>query len=407
MGYTGRAVSGFGWQTGLKVLGSAVVLAKMFVLARLLTPTEFGLFSLTTIALGVSEALTETGINITLLQTKNSIEHYLDTAWVIAIIRGMIIGCIMVLMGVGMSDFFNQSQLLSLVGFAALVPVIKGLINPAIITFHKNLNFVADSAYRLSLIVVEGVLAVVCVWIYPSVLSLIAALILSGIFEVGLSFALFKVWPQFKYVSSRAAHIFANARWLSLSSLFSYLNENMDNILLGKTVGAYGLGLYQNAYALAHKTNYDFAKSIHHSTLPIYTKMSDDVGRLRRAFSRTMMITLLIAGGASLPLLIGPEFMVNLILGPQWLAASHLVRWLVLAGCLQAIAMVGYSVLLARNSLRLMNVHQLVSFVGLVTLVWWGSSQSGLSGAVMGLAISRLIALPVLILGLARELRRS
>jgi lipopolysaccharide exporter len=407
MGYTSRAISGFGWQTGLKLISSVVVLAKLFVLARLLTPTEFGLFSLAAIALGIGEAITQTGINITLLQSKHEIEQYIDTAWVIAIFRGLIIGCVMVGLGVVMAGFFQEPQLLYLVGLAALVPLVKGFINPAIVSLHKNLQFRADSIYRLSLAMSEAVFAVVCVWYFPSVMSLIVALILSGLFEVVISFIFFKVWPRFQYRPSKAAVIFGNAKWLSLSSLFSYLNENADNLLIGKAVGTYGLGLYQNAYALAHKTNYDFAKSIHHSTLPIYTRVNDDVGRLRRAFSKTLLTTLVISIGISLPLMIAPELMIRLILGNQWVEASGLVRWLVLAGCLQAMTVVGYTVLIARNSLRIMNLHQFLSFVGLVGLVSWGSWHWGLSGAVIGLAVSRLLALPVLAGGLLSEFKKK
>ncbi len=407
MGYTTKAISGFSWQTGLKLISSFVTLAKMFVLARLLSPTEFGLFSLTAIALGVSEALTETGINITLLQTKQTLDQFIDTAWVIAIIRGLLIGCVMAVLGLGMSRFFQQPQLLLLVGLAALVPIVKGFINPAIVTFHKNLQFRADSFYRLSLVITEAILAVVCVWLYQSVISLVVALILAGVFEVVISFVFFKLKPRFAYRPSKAAVIFANARWLSLSSFFSYLNENADNLILGKMVGTFGLGLYQNAYALSHKTNYDFAKSIHHSTLPIYTRVSDDVVRLKRAFIRTLGITTVIALGVSLPLLVAPELMIQLILGDQWLAAAGLVRWLVVAGCLQALTMVGYTVFIARKSLKLMNLHQFVSFAGLVVLVGWGSWSGGLTGAVMGLAASRIIALPILIGGLVREFKRK
>lgn len=405
MGYTKNAMSGFGWQSVLKVAGSLTSLVKIAILARLLSPDDFGLFSLTAIALGVTEALTETGVNITLLQAKDLIKPYLDTAWVIAIGRGVVIALVMVGLGVGMSSFFRQPELFVLVGLAALVPVIKGFINPAIITLQKDLAFFNDSAYRLSLIVTEAVLAVLFVWAARSVTSWVWALVAASVVEVAISFMFFRLKPKFRYVSAKAQVIFHNARWLSLSSLFSYLNENTDNLMVGKLVGTYGLGLYQNAYALGHKPNYEITKSIHHSTMPIYTRIQADTARLKRAFRKTLSTSLVLTVVASIPLLIAPEFFVKLILGDQWLAATELVRWLVLAGLFQALTLVGYTVFLARNSLAKMNLHQGLSFIALVSCIWYLGSKWGTLGAVMGVALSRALTMPVLIGLVVREFR--
>ncbi len=405
MGYTKSAVSGFGWQTVLKIGASLTTLVKIAVLARLLSPDDFGLFSLAAIALGVSEALTETGINITLLQTKEPISHYIDTAWVIAIVRGLIIALIMLGLGLGMNRLFHQPDLLLLVVIAAAVPVIKGFINPAIITLYKDLAFFNDAAYRLILVVVEALLAVLFVWWFKSVTSWMVALVATSFIEVAISFIFFRLRPKLGYASSKAKIIFQNARGLSLSSLFSYLNENADNLIVGKLLGTYSLGLYQNAYALSHKPNYEVTKSIHHSTLPIYSRIESDGNRLRRAFGKTLGSSLALTVVASLPLLVAPEFFVQLILGDQWLAAGELVRWLVLGGLLQALAMIIYTVFLSRKSLGKMNLHQALSFVSLVIFIWYLGGKWGAVGAAMGVALSRAVMTPVLIGLVVKELR--
>ena len=96
MGYTKNTISGFSWQTILKFLTMASILIKTMFVARILNPSDFGLFAIIAIALGIAEATTQTGVNLTIIQSKRSIKYFLDTAWVIAIIRGLIIGIIMV-----------------------------------------------------------------------------------------------------------------------------------------------------------------------------------------------------------------------------------------------------------------------------------------------------------------------
>lgn len=406
MSYTKQALSGFSWQSILKVLTAIITLGKISVLARLLTPDDFGLFSLTVITLGLSEAAAQTGINITILQSKKSTKYFVDTAWVIAIARGLIIALLMILMGFGLQSYFHQPELLPLVALTALVPIIKGFINPYIVSLMKEFKFFKDSLYRFSLSLVEGLAAVTFGFILKSVSAMILGLIAAAIFEVTISFLFFKIRPKFRYLKSRAEVIFNNAKWMSLASLLGYLNDNLDDFVIGKLVGTYQLGLYHNAYALSHKLNYDLARSVHHGTLPVYTKIKDDKKRLNKALLKTLSLSLGLFLLAGLPVFFFPETLVTLILGQQWLEVVPLLSWLVVAGIAHSIALLGYTLFLARSKFGVLNRHQSINLgltIGLI--IWWGSAE-GLRGAAMGLAVGRLLALPVIFYGIYQQLKK-
>lgn len=402
MSYTRATIAGFSWQTAYKGLLMVLALVKVSILARLLGPEAFGLFSLTAIALGLTESLTQTGVNITILQSQRPIHYFLDSAWVISILRGFAIGSIMLLMGLVMQNYYQEPQLLALVAVAALVPVIKGFINPYIVVLHKELRFFQDSAYRFSLIVVESAAAVILGYLTHSVWSLVWALVISAVYEVAVSFFFFRSRPKFSYVHSRGKTILENARWLSFASVFNYLNENADDFVLGKIAGTYSLGIYHNAYALSHKPNYDFSKSAHHSTIPVFTKIANKPERLARAFQRSLLALSAFIFLISLPLFLFPQFFVEVILGNQWLEAVPLIRPLVLAGIVQSISNMGYALFLAKKEYRSMNLHLVFSFILMVVLILWWGSGGNLTGAVMGILASRLITLPLIIIGILR-----
>ena len=403
MSYSKQAVSGFSWQTIMKIFAAFISLAKISVLARLLSPDDFGLFSLTIIALGLSEAAAQTGINITILQSKRSVSYFLDTAWVISIARGFVIAIMMIIIGFGLGNYFDNPQLISLVSLASLIPVIKGLINPYIISMRKNLKFFNDSLYHLSLILAEGILAVILGLLLKSVSAMIISMIGAAIIEVIISFSFFEIKPQFKYLKSRAQVIFNSAKWLSLSSLMGYLNDNLDDFIIGKLVGTYKLGLYHNAYALSHKLNYDLARSVHHGTLPVYTKIADDSKRLGRAIFKTLGATSLLLLITSTPVLLFPEFFVNLILGSQWLEVVPLIKWLVLAGVTHSLALIGYTLFLSKGAYKILNTHQFINLLLTISLIIILGQNQGLIGAVKGLAFGRLLSLPVIIYGIYKE----
>jgi O-antigen/teichoic acid export membrane protein len=396
MGYTKNTISGFSWQTLLKIIITAVTLGKIMVVARILNPQDFGLFALIAIALGLAEATTQTGVNLTILQSKRSIKYFINTAWVIAIARGLIIGIIMVLMGVAMGTYYSEPRLSVLISIAALIPIVKGFINPSIVSFHKNLEFLKDSTYRLSLLVVEAMFAIVFALIFKDVIALIFSMLAAGFFEVLISFMLFKEKPQFEYIPSRAKIIFSNAKGLSISAALSYLNENVDDFLLGKIIGTHSLGLYHNGYSLGHKANYEFAKSVNHSTLPIFSKIADDTKRLKKAFLKSISVTILIVSLISLPLFIAPEFIVNLVLGEKWLDIVPNLYLFVIAGITQSISIIFYTVFYAKKRYKALNFHLGITVTILIVMIKILATKTGITGAAQALVVSRIVTLPLL-----------
>jgi PST family polysaccharide transporter len=404
--YQKHAIAGFSWQTLEKLFTTGLSFLKIFILARLLGPEQFGLFSLVMIALGTTESITQTGVNITMLQSKQPIKYFLDTAFVISIIRGFLIGSLMILIGYLMANYYNEPSLFPMIAVVALVPIIKGFINPAIVSWQKSFQFSKDSLYASLRLTVETIAQIVLAFTIHSVWALCLGVIVGALFEVILSFLMLKEKPVFHYIKSRGEAIFKNAKWLSLSSLLSYLNDNIDDFLLGKIVGTYKLGIYHNAYALSHKANYELSKSAYHGVIPIFTKMTEDheKARLRRAFYKSMISTLIIVSLVSLPLIFFPKLLVSILLGEQWLEAVDILRILTFAGLVHTVANVSYALIIAKKKYLYLNLHMITSLVLMVAgIVLFGKSY-GLIGAVSGILLARSIALPIALLGAKKSL---
>lgn len=407
MGYTKAAITGFSWQTALKIATAGLSLLKVATLARLLSPSQFGQFSLVTIALGLSEAVTETGINVTIIQSKRSVEYFLNTAWVVAICRGLLIGSLMVLLGIVMSGYYDDSSLSPLIALAAMVPIVKGFINPAIVSLHKDLRFFADSTYRLSLVIVDLILAILLTFWFPTVVSLIVALVGTALFEVSISLFFFKTRPRFAVIPSRVKEILHNSKGLSIAAALQYINENVDNLLIGKLLGTFNLGLYHNGYRLAHKPNTDAATAASHGVFPVYTKIAQDNKRLVRAFSRSTTAVFILATIATLPLILAPEFFVQIVLGDQWLAITPAVPWLAGAGLVHTFTTLSYTLLLTKKDYRLLNTHQLGTAIATIISLLALTQSWNLLGAGIAIFFARLSMLPILGYALYKHLFRE
>lgn len=404
MNYQQHAISGFSWQTLQKILILSLGFAKIIILARILSPHDFGLFSLVMIALGTTESLTQTGVNITLVQSKQDIKYFLNSAWVIAIIRGLVIASLMALAANVLVNYYQEPELFGLVLIASLVPLIKGFINPAIAKWQKHFDFRTDSFYQMLRFSVEIAAQITLSFYLRSVWGLVLGVLVSAVFEVALSFLMCRERPVFHYLRSRGEEILKNARWLSISSVLHYLGDNIDDFIIGKLLGTHALGIYHNGYALSHKSNYEFAKSAHHSLMPVFSKIDrrKEKARLRRAFSRSFwslagLVTLL-----SLPLFLFPEPLIRILLGEQWLEAASILPVLVLAGLIHALVNLGYALIVAKKQYFYLNGHLFISLALLIVGIVVGNHYYGLLGAVWGIVISRILSAPIVLWGVRK-----
>jgi O-antigen/teichoic acid export membrane protein len=405
MGYKQHAIAGFSIQSIQKIFIFVLNFGKIIVLARLLKPTDFGLFSLVMIAIGLTESFTQTGINTTIVQSKKNIDYFLNTAWVIAIIRGFLIALIMLFLAFAMSNFYQEQLLLPLITVATLIPIIKGFINPAIAQWQKNFHFAKEGIYHAIHLAAETLIQIALAFLLRSVWALVIGVIVAALIEVLISFLMNQQRPKFKFQRNCARYIFFNAKSLMLASLFAYLNDNADDFVIGKILNSYQLGIYHNTYSLSHKLNYELSKSAHHGLMPVFANLHNDQEqlRLKKAFRKSILSTFVIGLIFSLPLIIWPTFFVNLILGEQWLEASQILAILVMAGLVHSLSNIVYALLIAQKKYFFMNLHLFISLLLMLAGIYLLTPSYGLYGACLGILFARVISLPISLLSLKKN----
>lgn len=406
MGYQLTFIRGLSWSSGLKIASKLLTAGKIAILARLLSPTDFGLFSLVLVALSVVEVFMETGINTIIVQSKKEISYYLNTAWVVSIVRGFGIAVLMVILSYPLRYFYQESTLTALIFIAASVPIIRGFINPAIVTFHKHLNFKTDTVYRFSLALADVVFAVLFAFIWPNIYALIFSVIMNAVIDVVLSYSMVRQWPKFQFSRNVFAEILDNTKWLNGFSILDYLNKNVDDLIIGRTLGIQSLGFYRNGYALTQSGTAEFGLSVIHAAFPVLTKI-EDPKRFRKAVLKVL-------GSFSLVLLIPtiifctfPEFIVKVLLGDEWLAVIPLVPLLAIAGYLQGIENIISTIFIAKKSYKFLLLTLLLTLGVMVITLAPLSLQYGLWGAGLSILLSRVISLPLYFFGTWRSVSKN
>jgi O-antigen/teichoic acid export membrane protein len=396
MGYSTHAIKGVSWMGGLRVVIRSLTIVRIAILARLLTPSQFGLFGIASLVLSLVEILTEIGINIFLVQIKDDLRKYLAAAWIISIFRGILISSAILLFAPLIALFFNSPDALQIIRLIAIVPFIRGFINPAIIQFQKELQFNKEFFFRSTLYLFEAAIAITLTFLTRSINSLAWALISSALLEVFLSFMFLQIKPSLKIESEKIKEIIKHGKWITLIGIFNYLFHNGDNIVVGRMLGVTSLGYYDNAYKISMLPITEIGNVIQQVTFPVYVHICSDKQRLWRAFRKTLMIVVLLTLPFGIAFYFFPKQLILLFLGSQWLPAVPVLQILAIFGVARAISGTPSSLFFALGKQTYVTAITLVSFLALAITIVPFTYWFGLVGAGYSAVFATFTAIPVI-----------
>ncbi len=396
MGYSKQIIKGFSWGFVLNATAMTMSLVKIVILSHFVFgPAEFGVFGVGVLVLGILELLTETGINIFLVQETGTLDKYLDTAWVVSIVRGIIISVSVALLAYPISVFFKITNNSSFILAFSLLPLIRGFINPAIANLQKKLRFKQDALYRFTISATEDISILILAILTHSIFSFVIGMFIGSILEVVLTYILIKEKPRLKFSKIHFKSIIDRGKWVTLAQVFEYLFEHTDDVIVGKILNVFSLGLYQTSYTLASLPENAIAQQLGKVTFPIFVNIQEDKERMKRAFWKTFWITLTIIAPFGIGLFFFSETAVKIVLGTKWLPAVPVLRVLSLFSLVRAMTNLFYPIFLAFKKQNYVTITTLVCWFVLGISIFPLTNTFGITGAAMSSLIGSLAGFPV------------
>ncbi len=395
MGYFKDTLKGLSWMGGLR--GSTRILAfiKILILARILSPNEFGLFGIAMLFLSLLEIISETGVNIFLIQEGDEIDSYVDTAWIVSILRGTLIALILFLFSPIISRFFNSPQSLNVMYLISIAPLIRGFINPSVVKFQKNLLFAKEFIFRLLIYFLDALVAIITALATHSAISLVYGLLAGALFEVCASHVFIKPGPKLRFVKDRLRLIINRGKWVTFAGIFNYLFENIDDAVVGRLLNTTYLGTYQMAYKVSSLPMTEVSDVIQKVTFPVYLKMAGDKARLKKAFIKSLLATSIAVLPIGLILFFFSQEVVLILLGPKWLSVVPVIEVLSFFGVVRAITETTYPLFLSLKKQKYVSLITLFSIFGLILTIFPLVKNFDIVGAGISSLIGALLAISV------------
>jgi len=397
MGYLKDTVKGVTWVGAFRGVTRVIAFGKTAILARILVPAQFGLFGIASLALAFLEMLVETGINVFLVQEKDGIDKYIDTAWVVSIIRGIIISSIVFIVARPVSIFFKSTGSLTLLYLIAIVPFIRGFINPSLVKLQKDLKFKKEFWLRSVIFIFDAGVTIVWALTMRTATSLVWGLIAGAALEVLLSFMFTRPIPKFSFEKAKAKRIVNRGKWMTGAGIFQYLFRQGDDAVVGKILGTSSLGLYQVAYKISSLPISEVADVISRVTFPVFTKISKDKKRLKDAFYKTLLAVSVLVVPLGLVIFFFSREIILIILGDNWLEAASVLNVLSIYGITRAMINPSLTVFLATKKQELVTLITFISILGLAASIVPLVIKFGIVGAGISTIVGTLVSLPFVV----------
>jgi lipopolysaccharide exporter len=325
------------WVFTLRIIDQLFRLVRTLVLARLLVPADFGLFGIALLAMSALETFSETGFDAALVQKKEDTKSYLDTAWTVQVIRGVVLALIIFIVAPYVAAFFNAPAAMPILKVIAFSVLLGGFGNIGVVYFQKELEFHKQFIYVLSGTIADIGVAITAALLLRSVWALVLGLLARTFAQLFVSYLIQSYRPQFYFNNRKFKELFRFGKWLLFSSIIIFLLHHGDDAFVGKVLGVSALGLYQLAYRLSNLPATEITHVLSQVTFPAYSKLQDNLHRLREAYFKVISITSFLSFPiAGLIFVFAPDF-TRIFLGDKWMPMVPAMKVLCVFGMTRAI----------------------------------------------------------------------
>ncbi len=399
--HAGRSLlHGSAWTVGLRWAVRGLGLINTFVLARLLSPGDFGLVAMAMAAVGLIEVLGETGQRLALIRIPAPTRDDYDSAWTLSILVAVALTLLQWAVSPLAPLYFHTAEAAWLIRLLALRTLIGGFENIGVIAFRKDLRFGADFKFQiLQRLATIAVTIGAALWLRDE-RALVAGILGGRVLSVALSFVLHPYRPR--WCTRRIHGLLAFSGWMLAVHVAQFVQDKADEFVVGGVAAPAVMGNYAVAADVATAPTIEVVLPVTRALFPVFARIGEDAGAVRAAFLDVFAASMLISVATGLGMALVAEDFVRLALGPAWLDAVPLVRILAIAGGLYGIMQTGFTVLGAVGHAKLS--AQLTGTRAALTVL--ALTAAALLGDVQTVALARTAVTGLFIPGMFLALTR-
>ena len=318
------------WSVLDKVWSQIVSLIIGIVLARLLTPEDYGLVGISTIFITFSNVFIEAGFSNALIRKLDRTQTDFSTAFHFNVIMGVVMYLVLFISSPFIADYFDDQQLVLLTRIVSITVILNSLciVQNAILT--AELRMKEQAIINIASLIPSGLVAMYLAYRGLGVYSLVVLSVLSAFIRTLMFWVVAKWLPTLEFSKESMRYLWGfGSKLIGANFLGTVFNE-IYSVLIGKYVGKSDLGLYSKGRSLSSQTDNICNGVVQKVAIPLLSRYQGDTVLLKQKYrDLTMMITCVMTLVSGI-LIVAAKPLIILIWGEKWVETVPIFQILLL-----------------------------------------------------------------------------
>lgn len=321
-----KTVTGVSWSFIEQILARGVNFVIGIILARLLTPTDYGLVGMMAIFIAIAQLFIDGGLGNALIRTKSPSDKDYSTVFVINLTLSTFFYILLYFSAPFIADYYDQPILKSLLRTVALVLVIGSISCIQSTQLTIRVDFRTRTYISILISVISGIVGIVCAYKGLGVWALIAQTLASSIVCTIATLAFVHWRPKLAFSRESFKRLFSYSSKMLVASIINVIYDNVYPLIIGKRFTAADVGQYTRAWQFPGITNGTITGALNRVAFPVLSQIQDDDDRLLRVYDKYIQLACFLTFPALMGLCGCARPLVSLLLTDKWLGCVPLMQ---------------------------------------------------------------------------------
>ena len=317
-----KTIKGVGWSAADAFLGQGVTFVVGLVLARLLSPDEYGLIGICLIFTTVLNGIVDSGFSNALIRKKEVTDEDYNTMFITNMVISMVLYIILFICAPLVSDFFHRVELTALVRTTGLVLFFNALSITQVTILTKKIDFKTKTKASFVSAIISGGIGIVMAYMGYGVWALVAQQLSKQLFYTICLWFLNKWCPKFTFYKKNFKYMWGFGWKLLASGILNNVWNQLYQVVIGRCYTSATLGHYTRANEYASIFSSNLTTIVQRVSFPALAEIQDDKERMVQGYRKVIKVTMFITAICMISLGAVSEPIVYTLIGTKWHEAA-------------------------------------------------------------------------------------
>lgn len=329
-----KTVKGVGWSAIDNVAGYAVTFVVGIILARLLSPEDYGLLGLIGIFTAICGCFINAGFGSALIRKKDATEDDYNTVFIFNLVMSIVLYGVMFLCAPLIADFFDRQELIALTRVSSLGMIIGSLAMVQRTRLTKRIDFKTQTKITITAAIIRSVVGITTAFIGWGVWALVAQELTATSISTLLLWYFNRWVPKLKFSTKSFHELFGYGSKMLASGLIDTVWKEIYQVVIGKFYAPATLGLYTRATMFSSIFSSNITGIVMRVSFPVLSELQDDKVRLKDGYRRIIRTTMFISFCCMLMLAAIAKSMILVLIGEKWVQSAYFLQIVCFSGML-------------------------------------------------------------------------